>query len=237
MAAEQLNMNGLSLSESQHAPKPGQQQQQNGGYGQGRSAYIPPHMRGARGGPAPGPPAGFDGPPPMGGPNGFAPPGAQAKYVQSFISKGEQILTGAALLTSSLAALADLPLLALVASTATLTVALPVVALVLDAHPVDQEMDAGLMASTSLARTTRVSSVTSSVNPRRRVYRRRQVSTSPTTTTSPLRLLARAFLSPSSPSPTRLLMTTSSPTSSSPVTTSPHLSRSTPFPSSWVAVI
>jgi ATP-dependent RNA helicase DDX3X len=94
MAAEQLNMNGLSLSESQHAPKPGQQQQQNGGYGQGRSAYIPPHMRGARGGPAPGPPAGFDGPPPMGGPNGFAPPpGAQAKYVQPSISKCEQILT------------------------------------------------------------------------------------------------------------------------------------------------
>lgn len=69
--ADQLNMNNLSLQESQHAPKPGQQ---NGGFGQGRSAYIPPHMRGARGGPAPGPPAGFDGPPPMGGPNGFGPP-------------------------------------------------------------------------------------------------------------------------------------------------------------------
>jgi len=75
--ADQLNMNNLSLQESQHAPKPGHQQ--NGGYGQGRSAYIPPHMRGARGGPAPGPPA-FDGPPPMGGPNGFGPPpGVQAK--------------------------------------------------------------------------------------------------------------------------------------------------------------
>lgn len=78
--ADQLNMNNLSLQESQHAPKPGQQ---NGGFGQGRSAYIPPHMRGARGGPAPGPPAGFDGPPPMGGPNGYGPPpGAHAKYVQ-----------------------------------------------------------------------------------------------------------------------------------------------------------
>jgi len=76
--ADQLNMNNLSLQESQHAPKPGQQQQ-NGGYGQGRSAYIPPHMRGARGGPAPGPPA-FDGPPPMGGPGFGPPPGAQAKY-------------------------------------------------------------------------------------------------------------------------------------------------------------
>jgi ATP-dependent RNA helicase DDX3X len=75
--ADQLNMNNLSLQESQHAPKPGQQQ--NGGYGQGRSAYIPPHMRGARGGPAPGPPA-FDGPPPMGGPGFGPPPGAQAKY-------------------------------------------------------------------------------------------------------------------------------------------------------------
>ena len=75
-------MNNLSLQESQHAPKPGQQQ--NGGYGQGRSAYIPPHMRGARGGPAPGPPAAFNGPPPMGGPNGFGPPpGAQPKYVHS----------------------------------------------------------------------------------------------------------------------------------------------------------
>jgi ATP-dependent RNA helicase DDX3X len=89
--ADQLNMNNLSLQESQHAPKPGQQ---NGGYGQGRSAYIPPHMRGARGGPAPGPPAGFDGPPPMGGPNGFGPPpGAQAKYVQSTFASCEQELT------------------------------------------------------------------------------------------------------------------------------------------------
>jgi hypothetical protein len=35
-------------------------------------------MRGARGGPAPGPPA-FDGPPPMGGPGFGPPPGAQAK--------------------------------------------------------------------------------------------------------------------------------------------------------------
>ena len=62
-------MNNLSLQDSQHAPKPGQQ---NGGFGQGRSAYIPPHMRGARGPPA-GPPAGFDGPPPMGGMNGYGP--------------------------------------------------------------------------------------------------------------------------------------------------------------------
>lgn len=77
--ADQLNMNNLSLQESQHAPKPGQQNGGGGGYGQGRSAYIPPHMRGARSGPAPGPPGGFSGPPPpMGGPNGFGPPpGAQ----------------------------------------------------------------------------------------------------------------------------------------------------------------
>ncbi|KAI9755147.1 MAG: DEAD-box ATP-dependent RNA helicase [Chaenotheca gracillima] len=63
--ADQINMNGLSLEESQHA---------GGGYrgpGQQRSAYIPPHMRGSMGGPAPGPggpggpPPGMDGPPPM----------------------------------------------------------------------------------------------------------------------------------------------------------------------------
>jgi len=48
-------MNGLSLHDSQHAP-------QGNGFGE-RSAYIPPHMRGARGGP----PAGMEngGPPPM----------------------------------------------------------------------------------------------------------------------------------------------------------------------------
>jgi ATP-dependent RNA helicase DDX3X len=40
--ADQLNMNGLSL---------------NGPHGQGRSAYIPPHMRGM-------PPPSMDGPPP-----------------------------------------------------------------------------------------------------------------------------------------------------------------------------
>ena len=49
--ADQLNMHGLSL-DSQH--------------GQGRSAYIPPHMRGM-------PPPQMDGPPPMNGPaNGSA---------------------------------------------------------------------------------------------------------------------------------------------------------------------
>jgi hypothetical protein len=49
--AEQLNMNGLSLNESRHAP--------NGNINGGRSAYIPPHLRGRGGapmddGPAPG---------------------------------------------------------------------------------------------------------------------------------------------------------------------------------------
>lgn len=55
--ADQLNMGGLSLGESQHAAP--------GGAG-GRSAYIPPHMRGLPP-PAAGPPAGaprMDGPPP-----------------------------------------------------------------------------------------------------------------------------------------------------------------------------
>lgn len=35
--ADQLNMGGLSLNESQHAP-------QNGGFTE-RAAYIPPHLR------------------------------------------------------------------------------------------------------------------------------------------------------------------------------------------------
>lgn len=70
-------MNGLSLKDSQHAPQPGQQQQN--GFGE-RSAYIPPHMRQRGGGPATAGPSGFDGgaaPPPMGnGLNGsaWAPP-------------------------------------------------------------------------------------------------------------------------------------------------------------------
>ncbi|WPH03639.1 putative ATP dependent RNA helicase [Acrodontium crateriforme] len=49
--ADQLNMNGLSLQDSQHAPtKAGQP---NGGFGGERSAYIPPHMRNQPRGPAP----------------------------------------------------------------------------------------------------------------------------------------------------------------------------------------
>ncbi|MCJ1306277.1 DEAD-box ATP-dependent RNA helicase, partial [Hypocenomyce scalaris] len=61
--ADHLNMGGLSLGESQHA----------NGIG-GRSAYIPPHLRGVNGGPT-GPPPGMDGaPPPImnGGMNGSA---------------------------------------------------------------------------------------------------------------------------------------------------------------------
>lgn len=54
--ADGLQMGNLSLSESQHAP-------QGNAPGQGRAAYIPPHLRG-RGGPAPGPAA--DGPTPGG---------------------------------------------------------------------------------------------------------------------------------------------------------------------------
>ncbi|CAK4034554.1 ATP-dependent RNA helicase DED1 [Lecanosticta acicola] len=73
--AEQLNMNGLSLKDSAHAPPPGPAQppqQQNGGFNGERSAYIPPHMRQrGGGGPPAGRPNGFDGPPP--GPNGFPP--------------------------------------------------------------------------------------------------------------------------------------------------------------------
>ena len=62
---DQLNMNGLSLNDSAHAPG-GQQN------GMERSAYIPPHMRGQARGPAPpGGPNGFDGGPPGPGPNGM----------------------------------------------------------------------------------------------------------------------------------------------------------------------
>lgn len=69
--ADQLNMGGLSLGESQHA----------NGIG-GRSAYIPPHLRGVNGAPT-GPPPGMDGPaPPMmnGGMNGSAWGGPPARY-------------------------------------------------------------------------------------------------------------------------------------------------------------
>lgn len=62
--ADQLNMGGLSINDSQHAPKG------NGGFE--RSAYIPPHLRNR------GPPPPMDAAPPMmnGGPpphmNGYA---------------------------------------------------------------------------------------------------------------------------------------------------------------------
>jgi len=55
--ADGLQMGNLSLNESQHAP-------QGNAPGQGRAAYIPPHLR-QRGGPAPGPSA-VDGPAPGG---------------------------------------------------------------------------------------------------------------------------------------------------------------------------
>jgi len=42
--ADQLNMNGLSLGESKHAPN---------GMPTGRSAYIPPHLRGSQRVPSP----------------------------------------------------------------------------------------------------------------------------------------------------------------------------------------
>ena len=51
--ADQLNIGTLSLADSQHA---------SGGMAGGRSAYIPPHMRGV---PSGGPPQGMDGPPPV----------------------------------------------------------------------------------------------------------------------------------------------------------------------------
>lgn len=61
--ADNLNMNGLSLNESAHAPRANGQPN---GFGE-RSAYIPPHMRNRGPGGPPPPAAGpgnFDGPPP-----------------------------------------------------------------------------------------------------------------------------------------------------------------------------
>lgn len=82
--ADNLNMNGLSLKDSAHAPQGGPPAQQNG-FSE-RSAYVPPHMR-QRGGPPPGPaaaagpgPNGFDGPAPQNGMNGSA---WAPKYVSS----------------------------------------------------------------------------------------------------------------------------------------------------------
>ncbi|EME39162.1 hypothetical protein DOTSEDRAFT_179601 [Dothistroma septosporum NZE10] len=105
--ADQLNMNGLSLQDSQHAPQNGAGPQQNG-FGAGRSAYIPPHMRGSTRGPAPGPapgpvpgaaPNGLDGAngyPTPGQANGYGgppraaggPPGANWGATQSFTPRG-----------------------------------------------------------------------------------------------------------------------------------------------------
>ncbi|KAF4554073.1 ATP-dependent RNA helicase DED1 [Elsinoe fawcettii] len=71
--ADNLNMQGLSLKDSQHAP-----QGPNGHFEGGRSAYIPPHMRGAPGprqnGPPPPAANGFDGAPPAGKPFAGGPP-------------------------------------------------------------------------------------------------------------------------------------------------------------------
>ncbi|KAK2748306.1 DEAD-box ATP-dependent RNA helicase [Myotisia sp. PD_48] len=67
--ADGLNMNGLALEDSKHAPPPHHQHGQH--RNTGRSAYIPPHLRGQ-----PAPPAdGMDGSVPQGRPpvNNFAP--------------------------------------------------------------------------------------------------------------------------------------------------------------------
>lgn len=60
--ADGLNMGGMTLKDSNHAPPPGQQS--NGTFE--RSAYVPPHMRRTGGGP----------PPAAAAPNGFGGPGA-----------------------------------------------------------------------------------------------------------------------------------------------------------------
>ena len=58
--ADSLNMNGLSLKDSQHAPQAGGPQQN--GFPE-RAAYIPPHMRQRAQQPPSGGPNGFDGGP------------------------------------------------------------------------------------------------------------------------------------------------------------------------------
>lgn len=64
--ADQLNMNKLSLNDSQHAQQAPNGNGHHGGFQ--RSAYIPPHARSSGGRPAPGPgPAALDGAPPPGG--------------------------------------------------------------------------------------------------------------------------------------------------------------------------
>lgn len=60
--ADQVNMAGLSLKDSQHAPPADHQGPQSNGFGE-RSAYIPPHMRQRGGGPPQQGPNGFDGGP------------------------------------------------------------------------------------------------------------------------------------------------------------------------------
>lgn len=76
--ADQLNMGGMSLNDSQHAPA-------NNGFE--RAAYIPPHLRGRpqMGGPPPMQDGGMHmngAPPPMQGGGAWAPPpGPPAGYV------------------------------------------------------------------------------------------------------------------------------------------------------------
>lgn len=59
--ADSLNMNGLSLRDSQHASQPGAPQQNGNGYTE-RAAYIPPHLRN-RPAPQHAEPNGYDGGP------------------------------------------------------------------------------------------------------------------------------------------------------------------------------
>lgn len=71
--ADQLNIKGMSLSESQHAPAAGPNGYHTGP--QERSAYIPPHARSSGGPRAPAPAANDlngDAPPAMNGSEGAA---------------------------------------------------------------------------------------------------------------------------------------------------------------------
>jgi ATP-dependent RNA helicase DDX3X len=78
--ADQLNMNGLTLKDSQHAAPPNGQQN---GFAE-RSAYIPPHLRQRGGGPPAAAAAG--GPPPVAQNGNFPPPGAQKYALVPFTS-------------------------------------------------------------------------------------------------------------------------------------------------------
>lgn len=204
--ADQLNMNNLSLSDSQHAPKP----QGANGNGFVRSAYIPPHARNSNSSRGP---AALDGAPPMNG-NGFAGPKSVSPIFASYELAQTNNFVGPALAVA-VAVVGAVPLRSLPEATVS-TVVLEEVDLTETptetlvkavVTPVALATASGETASTFLVPQTPVSSVSSSAFPTTPTCNT-VASTSRNTTTFPSRPAVRAFLSPSLPSPTLLLTTT-----------------------------